>query len=78
MDAGALPAPHRHPPASAWAVPRRRVALVTPLRDGMNPVAKEYIAVQDPDDPGVLVLPRFAGAAEQLGDAVLVSPYSTE
>ncbi len=43
-----------------------RVALVTPLRDGMNLVAKEYIAAQDPDDPGVLVLSRFAGAAEQL------------
>ncbi|MGE5115009.1 MAG: alpha,alpha-trehalose-phosphate synthase (UDP-forming) [Betaproteobacteria bacterium] len=52
-----------------------RVALVTPLRDGMNLVAKEFIAVQDPDDPGVLVLSRFAGAAEQLGEALLVNPY---
>ena len=40
--------------------------LVTPLRDGMNLVAKEYVAAQDPQDPGVLVLSRFAGAARQL------------
>ncbi len=53
------------------------VALVTPLRDGMNLVAKEYVASQDPDDPGVLVLSRFAGAAEQLTDALLVNPYDT-
>jgi trehalose 6-phosphate synthase len=51
------------------------VALVTPLRDGMNLVAKEFIAAQDEDDPGVLVLSRFAGAAEQLREAVLVNPY---
>src|SRR4051812_11579290 len=55
-----------------------RVALVTPLRDGMNLVAKEYIAAQDPEDPGVLVLSRFAGAAEQLKEALLVNPYDTE
>jgi trehalose 6-phosphate synthase len=55
-----------------------RVALVTPLRDGMNLVAKEFIAAQDPDDPGVLVLSRFAGAAEQLQQALLVNPYDTE
>ncbi|ABF07243.1 alpha,alpha-trehalose-phosphate synthase (UDP-forming) [Cupriavidus metallidurans] len=53
------------------------VALVTPLRDGMNLVAKEYIAAQDPEDPGVLVLSRFAGAAEQLKEALLVNPYDT-
>jgi trehalose 6-phosphate synthase len=52
-----------------------KVALVTPLRDGMNLVAKEFIAVQDPEDPGVLVLSRFAGAAEQLREALLVNPY---
>ena len=52
-----------------------RVGLVTPLRDGMNLVAKEFIAAQDPEDPGVLVLSRFAGAAEQLPDALLVNPY---
>ena len=51
------------------------VGLVTPLRDGMNLVAKEYIAAQDPADPGVLVLSRFAGAAEQLKEALLVNPY---
>jgi trehalose 6-phosphate synthase len=56
-----------------------RVGLVTPLRDGMNLVAKEYVAAQDPADPGVLVLSRFAGAAEQLGDdALLVNPYDTQ
>lgn len=55
-----------------------RVALVTPLRDGMNLVAKEFIAAQDPADPGVLVLSRFAGAAEQLEDALLVNPYDID
>ncbi len=55
-----------------------RVALVTPLRDGMNLVAKEFIAAQDPADPGVLVLSRFAGAAEQLQDALLVNPYDID
>lgn len=53
------------------------VALVTPLRDGMNLVAKEFIVAQDPEDPGVLVLSRFAGAAEQMRDALLVNPYDT-
>jgi trehalose 6-phosphate synthase len=51
------------------------VALVTPLRDGMNLVAKEFVVAQDPADPGVLVLSRFAGAAEQLKEALLVNPY---
>jgi trehalose 6-phosphate synthase len=55
-----------------------RVALVTPLRDGMNLVAKEFLCAQDPADPGVLVLSRFAGAAEQLKEALLVNPYDTE
>ena len=55
-----------------------RIGLVTPLRDGMNLVAKEFIAAQDPDDPGVLILSRFAGAAVQLKDALLVNPYSAE
>jgi trehalose 6-phosphate synthase len=55
-----------------------RVGLVTPLRDGMNLVAKEYVACQDPDDPGVLVLSRFAGAAMELTDALLVNPADTE
>lgn len=52
-----------------------KVGLVTPLRDGMNLVAKEYVLSQDPDDPGVLVLSRFAGAAEQMPQALLVNPY---
>ena len=55
-----------------------RVALVTPLRDGMNLVAKEFVVAQDPLDPGVLVLSRFAGAAEQMREALLVNPYDTE
>jgi trehalose 6-phosphate synthase len=54
------------------------VALITPLRDGMNLVAKEYVASQDPADPGVLILSRFAGAAHQLGEALLVNPYSKD
>ncbi len=52
-----------------------RVGLVTPLCDGMNLVAKEYMAAQDPKNPGVLVLSRFAGAAQELTDALLVNPY---
>ncbi len=56
-----------------------RLALVTPMRDGMNLVAKEYVAAQDPADPGVLVLSRFAGAAAELGGgALLVNPYDEE
>ena len=54
------------------------IALITPLRDGMNLVAKEYVAAQDPDNPGVLILSRFAGAALQLKEALLVNPYSKE
>jgi trehalose 6-phosphate synthase len=55
-----------------------RVGIVTPMRDGMNLVAKEYIAAQDPADPGVLVLSRFAGAAQQMTAALLVNPYDAE
>lgn len=55
-----------------------RVGLVTPLRDGMNLVAKEYVAAQNPDDPGVLVLSELAGAARQLDAALLVNPYDVE
>ncbi|TRO87673.1 hypothetical protein FKB34_15560, partial [Glycocaulis profundi] len=44
-------------------------------RDGMNLVAKEFVAAQDPDDPGVLVLSEFAGAAEQLPQALIVNPH---
>jgi trehalose 6-phosphate synthase len=52
-----------------------RIGWVTPLLDGMNLVAKEYVASQDSFDPGVLILSKFAGAAAQLTDAVLVNPY---
>jgi trehalose 6-phosphate synthase len=55
-----------------------RAALVTPLRDGMNLVAKEYVAAQDPEDPGVLILSRFAGAAVECQAALLVNPYDQE
>ncbi len=51
------------------------VGLVTPLRDGMNLVAKEFVAAQPSEDPGVLVLSRFAGAAEDLSEALIVNPY---
>ena len=54
------------------------VGLVTPLRDGMNLVAKEFVAAQDPEDPGVLVLSRFAGAARELGEALLVNPHDID
>ena len=69
------------------ALPRRtlaglyrasRVGIVTPMRDGMNLVAMEYLAAQDPADPGVLVLSRFAGAAQYLREALLVNPYDGE
>lgn len=55
-----------------------KVGLVTPLRDGMNLVAKEYVAAQDKNDPGVLVLSRFAGASRELDGALLVNPYDKE
>jgi trehalose 6-phosphate synthase len=54
------------------------VALVTPLRDGMNLVAKEYVAAQDEANPGVLILSRFAGAAQQMREALIVNPFSQE
>jgi trehalose 6-phosphate synthase len=52
-----------------------RIGLVTPLRDGMNLVAKEFVAAQDPNDPGILVLSQFAGAAAELTAALIVNPY---
>lgn len=52
-----------------------RIGVVTPLRDGMNLVAKEYVAAQNPADPGVLILSHFAGAAEEMTDALLVNPF---
>ncbi|HZS65021.1 MAG TPA: trehalose-6-phosphate synthase [Xanthobacteraceae bacterium] len=55
-----------------------QVGLVTSLHDGMNLVAKEYVAAQDPDNPGVLVLSKFAGAAKQLDAALLVNPHDID
>lgn len=55
-----------------------QVGFVTPLRDGMNLVAKEYVAAQDPEDPGVLVLSKFAGAAEEMRQALIVNPYDID
>ena len=54
------------------------VGLVTPLRDGMNLVAKEYVAAQNPHNPGVLILSSFAGAAAQMKEALIVNPFSRE
>jgi len=55
-----------------------RLAMITPLRDGMNLVAKEYVAAQDPENPGVLVLSCLAGAADEMGAAVLVNPFDPD
>ena len=54
------------------------MGLVTPLRDGMNLVAKEFVAAQDPENPGVLVLSRFAGAVNELHEALVVNPFDTD
>jgi trehalose 6-phosphate synthase len=51
------------------------VGVVTPIRDGMNLVAKEFVAAQDPEDPGALVLSSLAGAAYELSGALLINPY---
>jgi trehalose 6-phosphate synthase len=55
-----------------------RLGVVTPLRDGMNLVAKEYVAAQDPADPGVLILSRFAGAADEMSAALVVNPFDAD
>jgi len=55
-----------------------RVGLVTPLRDGMNLVAKEFVAAQPPDDPGVLILSEFAGAAEEMTEAIIINPHDAD
>ena len=55
-----------------------RVGVVTPLRDGMNLVAHEYVAAQDPNDPGVLILSRFAGVTSYFEDALVVNPYDPD
>ena len=52
------------------------MALITPLRDGMNLVAKEFVACQDDDDPGVLILSPFAGAGGIMQEALQVSGHS--
>jgi trehalose 6-phosphate synthase len=52
--------------------------LVTPFRDGMNLVAKEYIAAQPPEDPGVLILSQFAGAAEEMSEAIVINPHDAD
>ncbi len=71
---------HRQVPREVLAGLYRasHVGLVTPLMDGMNLVAKEFVAAQDPSEPGVLILSHFAGAAEQMADAILVNPHNTE
>jgi len=71
---------HRAIPRATLAALFRasQAGLVTPLRDGMNLVAKEYVASQDPENPGVLVLSKFAGAAEDLQEAITVNPYDTD
>ena len=71
---------HRSMPRDTLAALFRgsEVALVTPLRDGMNLVAKEYVAAQNEEDPGVLILSKFAGAAEELEEALIVNPYNID
>ena len=54
------------------------VCLVTPLRDGMNLVAKEFVAAQSEKDPGVVVLSRFCGAADSMNEALIINPYDVE
>ncbi len=53
------------------------LCMVTSLHDGMNLVAKEFVAVRD-DGGGVLILSRFAGASRELRDALIVNPYDVE
>jgi len=71
---------HRAVPRSTLAALLRGcdVGFISPLRDGMNLVAKEFVAAQDDDDPGVLVLSKFAGAAEELHEALIVNPYDVD
>lgn len=71
---------HRSVPRTTLAALFRgcEVGLVTPLRDGMNLVAKEYVAAQNEEDPGVLILSQFAGAAEELEEALIVNPYNID
>jgi trehalose 6-phosphate synthase len=71
---------HRNVPRDKLAALFRssQIGFVTPLRDGMNLVAKEFVAAQDRSDPGVLVLSQFAGAAEQMVEALIVNPYDID
>ncbi len=71
---------HRSVPRDTLAALFRgcEVGLVTPLRDGMNLVAKEYVAAQNEQDPGVLILSQFAGAAEELEEALIINPYNID
>ncbi|MBI1868033.1 MAG: trehalose-6-phosphate synthase [Methylocystis sp.] len=71
---------HRNVPRETLAALYRgsQIGLVTPLRDGMNLVAKEYVAAQNEDNPGVLILSRFAGASEDLQEALIVNPYDAD
>ena len=71
---------HRSVPRATLAALFRssHVGFVSPLRDGMNLVAKEFVAAQDEDDPGVLILSKFAGAAEELEEALIVNPYDID
>ena len=62
----------------AMVMRHARIGLVTPLRDGMNLVAKEFVAAQDPEDSGVLILSQFAGAAAELGGALIVNPHDRD
>ena len=55
-----------------------RIGVVTPLRDGMTLVAKEFVAAQTEDDPGVLILSQFAGAAQELTEALVVNPFDPD
>ncbi len=64
-------------PALMGMLRAANVGIVTPLRDGMNLVAKEFVAAQNEEDPGVLILSTLAGAARELSSALLVNPYDT-
>ena len=82
-EASSLPAiillsAHHEPDAVHQYYRAAELCMVSSLHDGMNLVAKEYVAAQDPQDPGVLVLSTFAGAARELDSALLVNPYDLD